>query len=350
MTHKERKDAMAGTTDELYMRRCIQLARNGARNAPPNPMVGAVVVGGGRIIGEGYHVRCGEGHAEVNALASVRAEDEPLLRGATIYVSLEPCAHYGKTPPCADLIVRRGLRRCVVGCVDPFARVQGRGIRRLRDAGVDVAVGVLEAECRALNSRFMTFDRLHRPYVTLKWAQTPDGFIGWRGQTPERPFVVSNRYTQMLCHRLRAEHEAIAVGRRTLEADRPSLTVRAWTGRDPLRVVLSRRAEGAPEGWLRFASIGALLAGLCERGVQSLLVEGGRETLQGFIDGGCWDEARVETGTRSFADTVGDAAAEGVAAPLLRGARLAGRKSFFGHEMATWLRVAEDGNTAAMHA
>lgn len=137
--------------------------------------------------------------------------------------------------------------------------MQGRGIRRLRDAGVDVAVGVLEAECRALNSRFMTFHRLHRPYVTLKWAQAPDGFIGWRGQAGNA-FVVSNRYTQMLCHRLRAEHEAIAVGRRTLEADRPSLTVRAWTGRDPLRVVLSRRAEGAPEGWLRFASIGALLA------------------------------------------------------------------------------------------
>ena len=145
--------------DQLYMRRCLQLAANGRQNAKPNPMVGAVIVAAdGRIIGEGYHVRCGEGHAEVNAFASVRPEDEALLAGATIYVSLEPCSHYGKTPPCADLIIKKGVRRCVVGCVDPFAAVQGRGIQKLRDAGIEVTVGVLEEECRELNRRFITFN------------------------------------------------------------------------------------------------------------------------------------------------------------------------------------------------
>ena len=160
------------------MRRCLQLASNGRQNAKPNPMVGAVIVAAdGRIIGEGYHVRCGEGHAEVNAFASVRPEDEPLLKDATIYVSLEPCSHYGKTPPCADLIVRKGVKRCVVGCVDPFAKVHGRGIQKLRDAGIEVTVGVLEEECRRLNRRFITFNEKRRPFVTLKWAQTADGYM-----------------------------------------------------------------------------------------------------------------------------------------------------------------------------
>jgi diaminohydroxyphosphoribosylaminopyrimidine deaminase/5-amino-6-(5-phosphoribosylamino)uracil reductase len=170
--------------DEKYMRRCLQLARCGRQNAKPNPMVGAVIVDPltHRIIGEGYHVRCGEGHAEVNAFASVSAADDALLGSATMYVSLEPCSHYGKTPPCADLIVRKGVRRVVVGCVDEFAEVQGRGIRRLRDAGIDVTVGVLEEACKALNRRFFTYHRLHRPYIILKWAQTANGFIDDHGQ------------------------------------------------------------------------------------------------------------------------------------------------------------------------
>ena len=159
-------------TDEIYMRRCLQLARCGEFYAKPNPMVGAVIVADGRIIGEGYHVRCGEGHAEVNAFASVSPADEHLLPEATIYVSLEPCSHWGKTPPCADLIVKKGVRRAVVGCIDPFAEVQGRGIKRLRDAGIEVTVGVLEDECKRLNKRFFTFHSLHRPFITLKWAQT----------------------------------------------------------------------------------------------------------------------------------------------------------------------------------
>ena len=174
------------------MRRCLQLAANGRQNAKPNPMVGAVIVAAdGRIIGEGYHVRCGEGHAEVNAFASVRPEDEVLLSEATIYVSLEPCSHYGKTPPCADLIIRKGVRRCVVGCVDPFAAVQGRGIQKLRDAGIEVTVGVLEEECRELNRRFITFNEKRRPYIILKWAQTANAFLDDNGvacaiSTPRR--------------------------------------------------------------------------------------------------------------------------------------------------------------------
>ena len=157
--------------DEKFMRRCIQLAKNGQQNAKPNPMVGAVIVSAdGRIIGEGYHVRCGEGHAEVNAFASVGSEDEALLPGATMYVSLEPCSHYGKTPPCADLIIKKRIRRVVVGCIDEYAEVQGRGIKKLQDAGIEVEVGVLEAECKELNRRFFTFHRENRPHIILKWA------------------------------------------------------------------------------------------------------------------------------------------------------------------------------------
>ena len=215
------------TTDQLYMRRCLQLASNGRQNAKPNPMVGAVIVAAdGRIIGEGYHVRCGEGHAEVNAFASVRPEDEPLLKDATIYVSLEPCSHYGKTPPCADLIVRKGVKRCVVGCVDPFAKVHGRGIQKLRDAGIEVTVGVLEEECRRLNRRFITFNEKRRPFVTLKWAQTADGYM----DDHFRPLAISTPYTRMLVHKLRAEADAILVGRVTAERDQPRLDVRHWSG------------------------------------------------------------------------------------------------------------------------
>ena len=310
--------------DEMYMRRCLQLARNGERNAPPNPMVGAVVVApDGRIIGEGYHVRCGEGHAEVNALASVKAEDERLLKEATIYVSLEPCAHYGKTPPCADLIVERGLRRCVVGCIDPFAKVGGRGIEILRRAGVEVTVGVLEDECLWLNRRFMTYHRLHRPYITLKWAQTADGVIGVAGEQ----LRISNRLTQMICHKRRAEHEAILVGRRTQETDCPSLTVRAWVGASPRRYVLSR-ATG---------DMTAVLQQMYEQGVQSLLVEGGRETLQGFIDAGLWDEAFVETSPQMLAELL-PSAVQSVAAPTLKNARKTGTERVLGHTIDAYVR------------
>ncbi|MCR4810935.1 MAG: bifunctional diaminohydroxyphosphoribosylaminopyrimidine deaminase/5-amino-6-(5-phosphoribosylamino)uracil reductase RibD [Prevotella sp.] len=290
-------------TDELYMRRCLQLARCGRQNAKPNPMVGAIIVAPltshfsphpshltpltspltpltSRIIGEGYHARCGEGHAEVNAFASVKAEDEALLREATMYVSLEPCSHYGKTPPCADLIIKKGLKRVVVGCIDEFAEVQGRGIKKLQDAGIDVTVGVLEEECRELNRRFFTFHRLHRPYIILKWAQTANGFIDDNGHA----LSISSPFTQMLSHKLRAEEDAILVGRVTEEREHPQLTVRHWVGPSPKRLVIDRQHP-------------LNLESLYHHNIQSLIVEGGRKTLDSFLAQDLWDEIRVETNT-----------------------------------------------------
>ena len=305
------------TTDELYMQRCLQLARHGWRTAPPNPMVGALIVADGRIIGEGFHVRCGEGHAEVNAFAAVQPADEPLLTQATLYVSLEPCSHFGKTPPCADLIIRKGIRRCVVGCIDPFDKVKGRGIDKLRQAGIDVEVGVLENECRALNKHFFTFHQQHRPFVTLKWAQTADGFIGRKDQTPDNPLTISNPLTRMLCHKRRAEHQAIMVGSHTMQTDAPRLNVRLWSGDNPIPLVLTRANGPLPDQLRR----------LWTQGVQTLLVEGGRETLQSFIDEGLWDEAYVETGTRPLDGS------DGVPAPRLHGAQLVGVQMVGGHKM-----------------
>ena len=269
------------TDDEKYMLRCIQLAKNGRQNAKPNPMVGAVIVSAdGRIIGEGYHVRCGEGHAEVNAFASVNQEDETLLKEATMYVSLEPCSHYGKTPPCADLIIRKGVRRVVVGCIDEFAEVQGRGIKKLQNAGIAVEVGVLEKECKELNRRFFTFHREKRPYIILKWAQTANGFI----DDQYKPVQISNDFTKMLSHKLRAEEDAILVGRVTNERDHPQLTVRDWHGQNPKRLVIDHAHP------LNLESLHA-------HNIQSLIVEGGAETLRSFLVQNLWDEIRVETNT-----------------------------------------------------
>lgn len=269
---------------ERYMRRCLELARNGRQNAKPNPMVGAVIVSAdGRIIGEGYHVRCGEGHAEVNAFASVRPEDEPQLAASTIYVSLEPCSHYGKTPPCAELIIRKGVRRVVCGCVDPFAKVQGRGIQMLREAGIEVTVGVLEQECLDLNRTFITFNTEHRPYIVLKWAQSANGFL----DDHFRPTTFSTPFTQMLSHKLRAEHDAILVGRVTADRDHPSLTTRHWCGCNPERIILSHET-----------GIDNLLASLYAEKKQSLIVEGGTQTHRSFLERGLWDELRIETSPR----------------------------------------------------
>lgn len=324
------------TEDEKYMRRCIQLAKNGMKNSQPNPMVGAVIVCNGRIIGEGYHQRCGEGHAEVNAIASVKETE--LLSQSTIYVSLEPCSHYGKTPPCADLIISKGIPKVVVGCLDPFAKVNGLGIKKLRDAGIAVIIGVLEAECLALNKRFMTFHSLHRPFVTLKWAQSADGFIAAEGQHTH----ISNSLAQSICHKRRAEHQAIIVGRVTAETDNPHLDVRKWEGNNPIRVVIDRERKlpstlhlfdgsiptivftqdgsdinheksqnhtvvmmdglqqtNVTYEYIDFSTdiIPQILKRLHSRGVQSLLVEGGTRLLQSFIDSEMWDEAFVETGT-----------------------------------------------------
>lgn len=307
------------TKDEKYIRRCIQLARNGMRNAAPNPMVGAVIVHNDRIIGEGYHARCGEGHAEVNAIRSVK--DESLLQESTIYVSLEPCSHYGKTPPCADLIIRKGIPRVVVGCVDPFSLVSGRGIQKLKDAGIDVKVGVLEAECRQLIKRFVTFNTQQRPYITLKWAESADGFIDINREEGQ-PVVLSTPITSMYVHKQRAEHHAILVGRKTALLDNPSLTTRNWYGKNPVRLVIDKELtlptslklfDGSAPTWIFTAQDKAstsqviyfkldfsrsilpqILQKLYENKLQALLVEGGSRLLQSFIDEGLWDEIYTE--------------------------------------------------------
>ena len=306
--------------DEKFMRRCLQLARCGFRGVSPNPMVGAVVVHDGRIIGEGYHMRCGGPHAEVNAISAVA--DKTLLPQSTVYVSLEPCSHYGKTPPCADLLVRCSVKRVVAGCIDPFSKVQGRGVARLREAGIEVTVGVLESECLELNRRFVTFNRYGRPYVTLKWAQSSNGYIAAAGSART---IISTPLTQMNAHRLRTMNQAILVGRRTAESDNPSLTARVWHGSSPLRVVIDHGAQLLPtlnifngEAPTLAVTVGPysqmrpltetfcpdwqsplvpqILAELHRRGIQTLLVEGGACTLQQFIDLGLWDEAVVEHG------------------------------------------------------
>lgn len=307
------------TTDEKYIRRCIELASNGLCNAAPNPMVGAVIVHNGKIIGEGYHAKCGEGHAEVNAIRSVK--DETLLKEATIYVSLEPCSHYGKTPPCADLIISKGIPRVVVGCIDPFSQVSGRGIRKLREAGIDVTVGVLEEECKNLIRRFVTFNTQKRPYITLKWAESADGYIDINRENGS-PVVLSTPVTSMYVHKQRAEHKAILVGRRTALLDNPSLTTRNWYGKNPLRLVIDRNLslpsdlrlfdhstptivftaeERVNEENLEYITIDystdilpQILNVLYERKIQSLLVEGGTTLLQSFIDSRVWDEMFVE--------------------------------------------------------
>ncbi len=288
------------TTDEKYMARCLQLARHGLLTTAPNPMVGAVIVYDGRIIGEGWHRQYGGPHAEVNAVRSVAAQDEKLLPESTIYVSLEPCSHWGKTPPCAELLKKKGFKRVVAGCLDPNEKVAGRGIQILREAGIEVTVGVLEDECRWLNRKFMTYHSLHRPYITLKWAESADGYIDLKRESADDGPAVrfSTPWTQMLVHKLRATHEAILVGRRTWELDRPSLTTREWPGKNPQKIVLGTQAndkcsaaeEGQPQ--TIFASDLSSIESLSS--VQSILVEGGAQTLQSFIDADLWDEAYIE--------------------------------------------------------
>ena len=317
------------TNDEKYIRRCIELASNGLCNAAPNPMVGAVIVYKDRIIGEGYHARCGEGHAEVNAIASVKERD--LLKDSTIYVSLEPCSHHGKTPPCADLIIKTGIPRVVVGCVDPFSQVSGRGIQKLRNAGIDVKVGVLEEECRKLIRRFVTFNLQKRPYITLKWAESADGFIDVCRENGS-PVVLSTPITSMYVHKQRAEHKAILVGRKTALLDNPSLTTRNWYGKNPLRLVIDRelslpkelklfdestptivftaKEKGSTKNLcyvtLDFTTdiIPQILNELYERKIQSLMVEGGCCLLESFIKDGLWDEIFVEHAEKALGNGI----------------------------------------------
>ena len=319
--------------DERFMRRCLQLAKNGRQNAKPNPMVGAVIVSeDGRILGEGYHVRCGEGHAEVNAFASVRHEDEHLLAGATIYVSLEPCSHYGKTPPCADLIVRKRVKRCVCGCVDPFAKVQGRGIQKICEAGIEVTVGVLEKECLELNKRFITYNTHQRPYIILKWAQTANGFLDNEG----KGMAISSTFTKMLSHKLRAENDAILVGRITDERDHSQLNVRDWSGKNPLRLVIDRHHpcfEGLDFSKGKAEVLRQIMNFLYTNKVQSLIVEGGAITHQSFLDAGLWDEIRIETATTQSVKT-------GTEAPRLpHGVKPIGHEEYDGNVIETYERA-----------
>ena len=322
--------------DENYMLRALQLARQGAGHTSPNPMVGAVIVGpDGTIIGEGWHRRCGEAHAEVNAVTSVA--DANLLRDSTIYVTLEPCSHYGKTPPCARLLIERGIPRVVVGCLDPFVKVAGRGVAMLREAGIEVVVGVLEQECLALNERFMTAHTTGRPWVQLKWAQTADGYIALPPEAGENPLHMSTPVTMRLMHRQRALCDAIVVGANTARIDNPSLTTRYWPGKSPLRVVLSHKlsipdnlnllTDGLPTivyngvknetvSAVEFVKLDtcspkAWLEDLYRRGVTSVMVEGGTQVLQGMIDAGAWDEARIEVSPRRVG--------QGVVAPCIEG-------------------------------
>ena len=313
------------TTDEQYMARCLQLAACGQAETAPNPMVGAVIVHNRTIIGEGYHRQCGGPHAEVNAIASV--DNEQLLREATMYVSLEPCAHYGKTPPCADLIIKKGIPRVVIGCRDSFDQVDGKGIEKLKNAGLEVIVGVLEKECIALNRAFFTFHAKQRPYITLKWAQSTDNYIDTirKEDGVYTPVKFSNQGTTQRVHQLRALNDAILVGRRTAALDNPSLTTRLWPGKNPLRLVIDRRGvldrglhlfdkttktivftdvfrdfentEQVEQVTLDFDKdiLPQIIQWLYEHKVQRLLVEGGTALLQSFIDANLWDEAYIET-------------------------------------------------------
>ena len=322
--------------DERYMRRALQLAQQGAGHTSPNPMVGAVIVGpDGKILGEGWHRKCGEAHAEVNAVSMIR--DTNLLKDSTIYVTLEPCSHYGKTPPCASMLIERGIPRVVVGTLDPFVKVAGRGVQLLRDAGIEVVVGVLEQECRELNRRFMTAHTTGRPWVQLKWAQTADGFIALPPDAGENPLHMSTPVTMCLMHRQRSLCDAIVVGAATARIDNPSLTTRQWPGKSPLRVVLSGNLsipdnlkllhDGLPTiiyNHVKNETTGAVeyvkmdtdapqswLEDLYRRGVTSVMVEGGANVLQGIIDAGAWDEARIEVSSRQVG--------RGVVAPVIDG-------------------------------
>ncbi len=322
------------------MSRCLQLAKNGLGTTYPNPMVGCVIVLNGKIIGEGWHRKAGEAHAEVNAINSVK--DKSMLKKATLYVSLEPCSHYGKTPPCSELIVSKDIKKVVIGTVDPFAQVCGKGIQQLIAAGTDVLVGILEEECRYLNRRFFTFHQKKRPFIILKWAQTHDGFIAPKVQIDRNPVWITGKYSKQLVHKWRAEETAILVGTRTALLDNPRLDVRLWDGspeRNPVRIVLDKDLKIPKDSHLLDGRTKTVV--LCEniaenRGnlmykrmdfeenvpkqickilyendLQSVIIEGGALTLQAFIDADLWDEARVFRGEKIFR--------EGIPAPNFSG-------------------------------
>jgi diaminohydroxyphosphoribosylaminopyrimidine deaminase/5-amino-6-(5-phosphoribosylamino)uracil reductase len=324
----------------FYMQHCLELASRGSGHTAPNPMVGAVLVYEDRIIGEGWHRQYGQAHAEVNCIASVKENDTHLIPLSTLYVTLEPCAHTGKTPPCADLIIRHKIPKVAIGCRDPFPEVDGKGIERLKAAGVEVIVGVLERECRELNKRFFTFHTKHRPYIILKWAETQDGRISaGNGQR----LLISNEYSNRLVHQWRSEEAAILVGTNTALLDDPSLTTRLWPGPSPVRLVIDMELrlpsslqlfngevrtivfntrKHQEEGNLLYyqlthdtSIVHQVLNALYQLQLISVLVEGGAQLLQSFIDEGLWDEARVISNKKT--DKPREITGKGLPAPRL---------------------------------
>lgn len=322
---------------ETFMQRCLDLALLGMGDVAPNPMVGCVIVHQGTIIGEGYHERFGQPHAEVNAIRSVRNPE--LLAQSTLYVSLEPCSHFGKTPPCSDLIIKSRIPHVVIGTVDPFAKVAGKGIESMKKAGIEVVVGVLEKECRHLNRRFFTFHEKRRPFILLKWAQTLDGFIDTDHTERQHPTWITNDLCKRLVHKQRSEESAILIGTNTAEFDNPALTVREWTGNQPVRMVIDRTLrldsrlrifDSKAPTWvftseerpdleeLKFIRLDfnqdimpQLLEALYELDILSVIVEGGSILLNSFLEAGLWDEAFVYTGNQFFG--------KGVQAPHISG-------------------------------
>ena len=322
--------------NEKYIRRCIELARNGLGTTYPNPLVGSVIVYDGKIIGEGWHKKSGESHAEVNAVKAVK--DKSLLKKATIYVSLEPCSHFGKTPPCCDLIIKNNIPNVVIGTVDPNVKVAGNGIKKLIEAGIHVTVGVLEEECNALNKRFFTCHKKKRPFIVLKWAESQDGFIAPTEKLEKKPVWITNQYSRQLVHKWRTEEQAILVGTQTAIDDNPKLNARDWSGKNPIRLVIDQnnrieknnhifdnqavtivfsksidtiKKENTIFEILDFEKNIAeqIVQILYQHQIQSVIIEGGRQTLQTFIDANLWDEARVFVGSIKFK--------EGTQAPTL---------------------------------
>ncbi|NQU88598.1 MAG: bifunctional diaminohydroxyphosphoribosylaminopyrimidine deaminase/5-amino-6-(5-phosphoribosylamino)uracil reductase RibD [Mariniphaga sp.] len=326
-------------THEKYMQRCIELARLGVGFVSPNPMVGCVIVHKGKIIGEGYHQKCGDAHAEVNAINSVKNQN--LLTESTLFVSLEPCAHQGKTPPCTDLIIRKKIQNVVIGTIDPFSEVAGKGIEKFKNAGIDISLGIFESECRELNKRFFTYYEKKRPYVILKWAQTLDGFIDFNRDENQHgePTWISGELARRLVHKIRSEEDAILVGTNTAEKDNPSLTVYNWTGRNPSRILIDKSLR-LPQNLKLFDNtshtyifnsiksltkknthyfkidftqdiIPQILQEFKQLEIQSVIVEGGKQLLQSFIDSNLWDEAHVYMGNQLFQN--------GITAPNIKG-------------------------------
>lgn len=299
------------------MQRCLELAQKGLGQTYPNPMVGSVIVHDGKIIGEGWHRKAGEAHAEVNAIESVF--DKSLLSTSTLYVNLEPCNHFGRTPPCAHRIVTEGIPQVVIGCLDPFEKVNGHGIATLKQSGVTVITGVLEEEAKQLNRRFFTYHQQQRPYILLKWAQSTDGYLAPlpSERSQRAPVFLTQRSDQLLVHQWRNEEQAILVGAQTVIDDNPSLTTRWVAGKNPTRIVIDPNQRlGATErvfdgqasslhlthqylGTTSADSHGVVLKRMMEtlyhEGIQSVLVEGGKKTLDAFIESECWDEARIFT-------------------------------------------------------